>query len=80
VPIERVTGSFNYGASNETYLFFELSYDDEKDVIETMQKAASSRVKVVVMTPENMTPGILDTAKETKAVIQKRGKPGSLEW
>lgn len=69
VPIEKVMGSFNYGFTNRTYLFFEIRFDDEKDVIETMEKAKRGRVMVTLMTPERATPAILDTAKAIKAKI-----------
>jgi len=69
-PIEKVTGSFNYGASSRTYLFFELAYDDEADVIETMRKAKAQKCQLLVL--PGVSDAVMAVAKELKARIAKR--------
>lgn len=72
VPIERVQGSFMYGSSKECYLFYELSYDSDEDVIETMRKGAAAKCEIWLQTPEQMSKEIVDTAKELKARIGRK--------
>lgn len=79
VPIEKVMGSFNYGSSGKTYLFFEVRYENEDDVIETMQKASQSRCGVWMMTPEKASKKVLDAAKEIKAKIGRKGGGGKVD-
>jgi len=72
IPIEKVMGSFMYGATKDCYLFFEVKYEDDEDMIETMKKASLSRCEVWLRTPDEVSKEVLDVAKELKARIGKK--------
>lgn len=70
--IDKVMGSFQYGGSKRDFLYFEVAYDDEKDVLDTMAKAKAAKAKLLIVGFDNLAPEVQQAAKDLKATIQKR--------